>query len=800
MTTTQKAPPRHPDNGPHMVDEDLLYTRSFSALSVRDLLDARDRYHVHLAHKANVIATAIGRYLIRKGDDDAHDHTKTPEAARRRGRYDARTLDNSLVQPWSWPCVLVFVSQWRKQVEMAARPEHVVPPFLYLEDGRIVPVCVVEASAAKVIAAPVPASRLEVDVLRGGSPIFATAQGQRRVGSVGCIVTDGTDYFALTNNHVAGEPGRSIQASFRGLGQTVGESSGKGAMGTRSFSDIYPSLQGRETRANLDVGLVHISNIWQWDTAITGLGALGPMFDFSADTASLDWIGASVLAYGAVSGQLAGEIRALFYRYATIGGREFVTDFLIGPPATPDGGGTTGATKPSLTKPGDSGTLWCMKDPANPNKVRPLALEWGGQKLAADQQGAVFTQFALASSIAIVCRELEVDIVTSLTAERIPYWGAVGHFKIAQQACFQVQDRTLRRFLQDNLNNISFSDDATLRGATHMTAASFVPLSDVPDIVWKTNVNHVKPQVTRATENTNHYADMDLPGADGRTLFQICGEPARLDLEAWRTYYASVSPPRHAPPGRNGAPARVEEGCLPFRVWQVFAQLQRFAASGDATSFLCAAGIIAHYIGDACQPLHSSQHSDGLEGARTGVHSTYEDSMVEAHAEEIASGVDQRLSSGELQLLSIASGEEAGVAAVELMRRCQTALPPETICRSYDRAHPGHVSPTKLRAVLDALWADCGAGTIQCIADGIRVLASIWEAAFASAVDKEAFQGAQNSDDLIPAYEDRSFLPSRHLPDFTAADLPRAVAAAARRTGAPARAPAGRGRSLAAHP
>ena len=42
--------------------------RDFSSLSVRDLLEARDAYHVHLAHLANVIATAIGRYRIRLGD------------------------------------------------------------------------------------------------------------------------------------------------------------------------------------------------------------------------------------------------------------------------------------------------------------------------------------------------------------------------------------------------------------------------------------------------------------------------------------------------------------------------------------------------------------------------------------------------------------------------------------------------------------------------------------------------------------------------------------------------------------
>ena len=42
--------------------------RPYSSLSVFDLLEARDQFHVHLMHKANVVGTAIGRYLIRIAD------------------------------------------------------------------------------------------------------------------------------------------------------------------------------------------------------------------------------------------------------------------------------------------------------------------------------------------------------------------------------------------------------------------------------------------------------------------------------------------------------------------------------------------------------------------------------------------------------------------------------------------------------------------------------------------------------------------------------------------------------------
>ena len=40
----------------------------FNSLSLDDLIRTQDLYHVHLMHKQNVVATAIGRYLIRDSD------------------------------------------------------------------------------------------------------------------------------------------------------------------------------------------------------------------------------------------------------------------------------------------------------------------------------------------------------------------------------------------------------------------------------------------------------------------------------------------------------------------------------------------------------------------------------------------------------------------------------------------------------------------------------------------------------------------------------------------------------------
>jgi hypothetical protein len=53
-------------------------------------------------------------------------------------------------------------------------------------------------------------------------------------------------------------------------------------------------------------------------------------------------------------------------------------------------------------------------------------------------------------------------------------------------------------------------------------------------------------------------------------------------------------------------------GLLPFRVWQIYDAMVDFVKNGERDKFVCAAGVLAHYVGDACQPLHISflHHGD----------------------------------------------------------------------------------------------------------------------------------------------------------------------------------------------
>ena len=60
----------------------------------------------------NVVATAIGRYCIHEDDWYATNPPDRPRPKKVSRITAPRTLANSVIRPWSWPAVLVFVKEW----------------------------------------------------------------------------------------------------------------------------------------------------------------------------------------------------------------------------------------------------------------------------------------------------------------------------------------------------------------------------------------------------------------------------------------------------------------------------------------------------------------------------------------------------------------------------------------------------------------------------------------------------------------------------------------------------------------
>lgn len=706
----------------------------FPSLSLRDVLQARDAYHVHLLSQEHVVATAVGRYFVRDDELKHGPFTLEERLSLKPGERPPRTLENARVEDWSWPAVIVFVDHWMSAAEIRRNPDEMVPRRLYLPDGKIVPTCVVFAPGAT--------DEPELDqhlnfpsaLLGGGYVCLAQVQGAEHVGSVACLVTDGVHVYALTNRHVAGEPGRVQYTMVDGDYTRIGVGAGRSA--TRvPFGELYPGFPGERVEVAIDAGLVEIDDVTDWTTQVFGVGTLTEIYDVSPESLTLDLVGAPVRAFGAASGRLDGEIAALYFRYRTRSGVEYVADALIGPRA-----GSKLATRP-----GDSGTLWVLEpETEGSTAVRPLALQWGGHRFAAAAPEAT-NPYALATFASNVCRALDVEVVYDWNTGHDLYWGQVGHYTIGAKACELVQGVKLRNFFLANQQRISF-DLAAIQAGHYDTPKGtiFYPLADVPDLVWKQ-----RGGPGRAHEGPNHFADMDEPDPKtGDTLLRLYhADHSSVDPQRWLAFYRALG---HTPR---------DMGLLPFRVAQLYDAIVAALGPGGqgVEAALCAAGALAHYVGDACQPLHVSRFHHGRTPQEEGVHSDYETKMVGANRAAIISGLERRLRSVRPKT-RIKGHRAAAQATVALMDRTFKRIPPEHLCDVWVSSHGASAE----------LWSALGTQTVESMADGARTLAMLWSSAWAEAGASAPAARAADRDHLAELYTNRAFVPSQYLTEYAA--------------------------------
>jgi hypothetical protein len=706
----------------------------FGHVSLLDVLAVRDLYHAFLMNHPRVVATAVGLYRIRRGDS-------WPGARRTTHGRGPRSLANSEIRSYSWPAVLVFVSEWLDQQDFAADgrfgPSDFLPPALELPDGRRVPVCAIEAPQREQHVIESPIGRHPLNNLGGGSPVFVSVQGRAHFATIACLVSDGHTAFALTNRHVAGDAGTRISSELGGKVEAIGTSSPK-SLSRVAFEDLYPGWPARHTYVNVDVGLIEIDDLDPWTATVADIGTMGPMADLSVDNISLSLIGCRVRGHGAASGAMRGEVQALFYRYQSQGGLEYIADALIGPRPSE-------ARAPTLsTHHGDSGTLWLLEpnDPVDgggrdrevPEAYLPLAVQWGHEQFS---DTVTSRGYALVSFLSRICAVLEVEPIRDWNLDTPDTWGAVGHFSIASRAAKALSTSVpkLKQLMNNNLTIITHDDHTILTSAfANMGKDAFVPMADVPDFFWK----HGRQGHSRGSEGPNHFADMDQPRpADGKTLLDLAANPANVDPKVWNTFYDSVTDLLDDTPV-----LQKDRGSLPFRVWEIFDAMVDYARRGRAAEFVCAAGVLTHYIGDACQPLHISYLFDGdpLRATTktvhhhngttsqvrvplgTGVHSAYEDEMVNAYRQQILDALDKvpRVKRAEL----VTTGKDAAIATIALMRSTIRRLPPPKMVDTY-AAYTGAKAD---RAAY--MWRHFGPGTKSVMVNGTHLLGVLWQSAW----------------------------------------------------------------------
>jgi hypothetical protein len=245
-----------------------------------------------------------------------------------------------------------------------------------------------------------------------------------------------------------------------------------------------------------------------------------------------------------------------------------------------------------------------------------------------------------------------------------------------------------------------------------------------------------------------HFCDADEPDPnDGQTLLDRLftlqgGEAIDPDLVHPQTFIDHFT-------AAGANPETV--GTLPFRVWQLYELMVRAVAKGNSTSYLAAAGVLAHYVGDACQPLHGSFMHNGIPGddASKGVHSAFETRMLDSNAIGFLGllnaglGLDQGAPQPHGGTL-VTGGRAATCRLLELMRDVQRLLPPEELCSIYASDHK-----------VATLWLQTGERAAQCAAMGARTLATLWESAWVEGGRKTTSKSPVSKKSLAKNYYDK---------------------------------------------
>ncbi|MDB6058200.1 MAG: hypothetical protein JWO95_2044, partial [Verrucomicrobiales bacterium] len=537
--------------------------RDYASLSIKDLLDAREAYHVFLSSLENVVATAIGRYMIHEKDWFAKHPPTEPRPDNVKKISEPKTLANTVMRPWSWPAVLVFVKQWESAEKLGS---NTIPRTLYLPDGRTVPTCVVVARPDESLPHRPALATHASELIGANYPCLREHQGEQSTGTISCLVRKAGSYYALTSRHVAGGEGEKVFARVRQHKVEIGQTSNI-AVDRLLMSVAFPDWNVKSTYLNVDSGLIYINDIQQWTSQAFGIGEIGDIFDATCQSVTLDLIGCPVRAFGGATGVAEGEITALFFRYQSMGGMDYATDLLIGPRRNEN---RQNLQDLPFTNPGDSGAMWFYDPPIHPERarfegdevpvgdrgqrarrLRPIALQWGGQRVL--QPNGQQSAFALASFASTVCRSLDAEVIRNWSTGHEEYWGKIGHFAIGWKACDQLSG-PLSRLMKANQVRIGFGDEDLRQGSGfRMGRQGYVPLADVPDYVWV---------ASRPYEPIQHFADIDIYDIDGgASMLKRChDDPQNISAATWKQYFDGFAAKGVGP----------EEGCLPFRVWQLW--------------------------------------------------------------------------------------------------------------------------------------------------------------------------------------------------------------------------------------
>ena len=446
-------------------------------------------------------------------------------------------------------------------------------------------------------------------LIGGGYPILTDVQGQMHVGSLGCLVTDGDSTYALTNAHVTGEEGREVYTLVRGERRRVGLSA-QSPDRTFALGSAYRGWSATGSQLNVDAGLIRLDELSTCTAQVFGIGVVGLLIDLNVNTISLDVIGCPVTAFGGASGELHGQIEALFYRYRSVGGIDYIADMLIGPRPKSDYCSRVQATRApcgSSTTRHQDGTS--ALGPAKPQAAGPAM----GRRRA---RRAGWRDDALRAGD---LPEHGVPDARCRARHRLQHRpiGLLGTGRPLQDRRDRVRSRRQRQ-APDAADHEPRSH--RLRRRRHRQrrgAEEFRPRRiRAPGRRPGPEVEAPRRRV-RAAEGRAHALRRHGSGRVRQVHREDAPRPVQSGHQRRREACGTSSTRSSR---RTRRPTCSADRC-PSASGRSTTRWSGSSRAQKLVDFVCAAGILAHYIGDACQPLHTSQLFDGPPGAHNGVHS-----------------------------------------------------------------------------------------------------------------------------------------------------------------------------------
>ena len=245
---------------------------------------------------------------------------------------------------------------------------------------------------------------------------------------------------------------------------------------------------------------------------------------------------------------------------------------------------------------------------------------------------------------------------------------------------------------------------------------------------------------------------MDQPGqgADfgNQTLMDLWfAKPSTRTPAVWTAFYDSLE---------TAGPSIADKhrGALPFRVAEMYEAMVKFVAAGNLTKYVATAGLLAHYVGDACQPLHVSFLHHGRPGhpEESDVHSIYETTLLDRRTVELVDGVNHALANKTLPA-PIVGGAAAANRVVTLMRDTLRLIAPIEVIDAFN-AEGGS-------GRIEHMWDTLGPRTCKTIANGSSALAHLWQSAWLEGKGNKIAASRLKAIDrpaLRTLYLDRAFL------------------------------------------